>query len=298
MKIIKPGLVALLTSAAIYGSFGVMIRLLSYELSLTSQVIFRYSLALVILISMVLVTKAKLKFKKESILPMLGLALFMQISITNFTKATLLIPISSLIGAFYIGSLVTATLTGIFVYKEKISWTGASSTLLAGLGLWLLTLNGGNFAGLILAIIAGSAESVTQAIRKSAPNLSKGVTAVIAIFGILMFTLLQNIFNKEVLMIPRLPLTWLVGIVFGLAAVFVNIAVTYGFRKIPINLGSIIMSTEIGFGALFGLIVLGMKPSLTELVTITLITVAVIVQNITIKNDAKILVFVRKILEG
>ena len=196
MKIIKPGLVALLTSAAIYGSFGVMIRLLSYELSLTSQVIFRYSLALVILISMVLVTKAKLKFKKESIMPMLGLALFMQISITNFTKAALLIPISSLIGAFYIGSLVTATLTGIFVYKEKISWTGASSTLLAGLGLWLLTLNGGNFAGLILAIIAGSAESVTQAIRKSAPNLSKGVTAVIAIFGILMFTLLQNIFNS------------------------------------------------------------------------------------------------------
>ena len=97
---------------------------------------------------------------------------------------------------------------------------------------------------------------------------------------------------------PTHPDTWMVGVVFGLLAVIVNIAVTYGFRKIPINLGSIIMSTEIGFGALFGLIVLGMKPSLTELVTITLITVAVIVQNITIKNDAKILVFVRKILEG
>lgn len=297
MKSNWKGPTALLTSAAIYGSYGVLIKILGQELDVASQIVFRYSLAIILLIGLIFLAQVKLKIPRKSIPLLISFATLMQMSIWLFTKGAMTTTIPSLLGAFYIGTIVTGTILGSVVFRERLSRKTMVSTVIAILGLYLLSKNSLSNIGMLYGLVAGSIECITHSIRKYLDGVSRGAIALVAMGGVLVFTSIGNALSGLPLGWPTMLQTWWVGIIFAILAVLVNMTLTYGFRATPVNWGSLIMAGEIVFGSLFAWWWLGLSPTNNELVSSWLILMAIVTQNVKVVYNGRLLKTIRQILE-
>ncbi len=226
------------------------------------------------------------------------LAGLMQGSIWSFTQGAVLTSISSLLGSFYIGSIATASVLGRLVFKERVeikSWVG---TLLAVGGLYALMQENTNMAGVIFGLIAGAFESMTQAIRKYLRGVSPGAILLTSVLGILIFSLMTNYVSGNQFRVPVITETWVAGGCFALLLVMVNLLITYGFRRVSMNVGSIIMSSELLFGMLMSVMLLSTNPTTSEVMAATAIMASIIIQNTTVNSDNKVVALTKKMLEG
>lgn len=298
MKTNWKGPIALLASAAIYGSYGVLIKLLGQELNVASQIIFRYALAIIFLLGLISLTQAKLKIPQKSIPLLILFAILMQIGIWLFTKGAMTTTVPSLLGAFYIGTIVSGTILGSVVFREKLSRKMVVSTTIAIVGLYLLSKNSLSNIGTLYGLAAGSIECVTHSLRKYLVGVSRGVMALVAMGGVLIFTIIGAILNAQSLSWPITLQTWWVGIIFATLAVLVNMTLTYGFRLTPVNWGSLIMAGEIVFGSLFAWRWLGMAPTNNEWISGGLILMAIVAQNVNVEHNGRVIKTIRQMLEG
>lgn len=297
MKKNTSGVISLILSAAIYGSFGLLIQWMGAEMSVVNQIVFRYSLALVVILALFAVIKPKIVVPRSSWPMLIVLAGLMQGSIWSFTQGAVLTSISSLLGSFYIGSIATSSFLGNLVFKDRVeikSWIG---TLFAVAGLYALVHENTNVTGVIFGLIAGMAESMTQAIRKYLSDVSPGGILLTSVLGVLLYSLLVSIYSDNQLQAPILMGTWVAGSFFAVLLVIVNLAVTYGFRRVSMNVGSIIMSSELLFGMVMSALLLSVRPSINEMVAAISIMVSIIIQNVGVESDNRLVVIVRRVLE-
>lgn len=281
-----------------YGSFGILIQWMGGEMSVINQIIFRYSLAVILILSLVTITKPRLKVPKKSWPVLLVFAIVIQLSIWSFTKGAVLTSIPSLLGSFYIGSIVTGTLLSLSIFREKIALKNWVGTFIAILGLYILSKNFIGNQGIIYGLAAGSAECITQAIRKYLSGVSKGAILLTSLLGVLTVSLVSALISGSSFYLPQLTTTWIGGSIFALLVGAVNITVTYGFRLLPMNVGSVIMSSEIFFGAIFSTIFLSIKPTGSELFASIAVLLSILIQNMVIKADNRLILSIRKMLEG
>ena len=85
--------------------------------------------------------------------------------------------------------------------------------------------------------------------------------------------------------------TWAVGLMFGFILVAVNYLLLVGFQNFDLSLGVIILSSELIFALLFGLLVFGEKPLPKEIIGGLFVMAAVILPNLNLlpsKNKNKI----------
>lgn len=298
MKYSWRGSVALLISAAIYGSYGSLIKLLGRELNVPSQIVLRYALAVILLAGLVVGTKVRFKFQRKTV-PMLVLfGVLIQAGIWCFTQGALLTTIPSLLGAFYIGSIISGAVIGVLIFRERLSGKSMVATTIAIGGLYWLTKDATSDVGVLYGLVAGLLECTTHSIRKYLSKVSRGMMALVAMLGTLVFTLVSAEISHQPLVWPTQTQTWLVGMVFATLATLVNMTLTYGFRSTPIAWGSILMATEIVFGSLMGWWWLGTAPTSTEWTNNLLILLAIISQNMPVLHNKKVLTFIRNTLEG
>lgn len=291
------GAISLILSAAIYGSFGLLIQWMGADMSVMNQIVFRYSLTLVVILVLFAVVKPRIVVPRNSWPVLILFAGLMQGSIWSFTQGAVLTSISSLLGSFYIGSIATSSILGVLVFKDRVeikSWIG---TLFAVAGLYALAHESTNMTGVIFGLIAGMAESMTQAIRKYLNDVSPGGILLTSVFGVLLYSLLVSIYSDIQLHAPILMGTWVAGSLFAVLLVIVNLAVTYGFRRVSMNVGSIIMSSELLFGMVMSALLLSVRPSINEMVAATSIMVSIIIQNVGVESDNRLVVIIKRLLE-
>lgn len=292
------GIISLLLSGAMYGSFGILIQWMGSEMSVINQIIFRYFLAVVLILSLLAITKPRLKVPKKSWPVLLVFAIITQVSIWSFTKGAVLTSIPSLLGSFYIGSIVSGTMLGLLVFHEKLALKNWVGTFMAILGLYVLSQNFVGNRGILYGLVAGSLECLTQAIRKYLGGVSKGAILLASLLGVLAMSLISALISGYSFYLPQLTTTWIGGSIFAVLVGVVNITVTYGFRLLPMNVGSVIMSGEIFFGALFSTLFLSTKPTGTELFASIVVLLSIVVQNWVIREDTKLVLLIRKMLEN
>ena len=222
----------------------------------------------------------------------------MQLAIWCFTNGAIATTIPSLLGAFYIGAIVSGTILGSMIFRERLSRKAKVATAIAVVGLYLLSQNSLSNTGILYGLAAGSLECITHSIRKYLGGVSRGVMALVAMGGTLAFTSLGAGLTNQSLTWPTLPQTWWVGIIFAILAILVNMTLTYGFRMTPVNWGSLIMAAEIFFGSIMGWWWLGVVPTSDEWVSNGLILAAIMVQNVDVAHNGKVLKVIRQTLEG
>lgn len=282
MKQTTLGLVSLLSSGLIFGSFGVWVRLLSADLSSYQQIAFRNIIALGIALLIIIITKIKINFKGASPKYLFLFGISFPLGVICYTLSVLNTTIMLSIFSFYLGSILSSLVIGILVFKEKLTIQKTLSLALVILGFTFFAkgLNSLNI-GIILGIMGGLFDVVSNSFRKHlAGKINRVVLTLIPqIGGIVVATIFM--IQSATFQIPSINTSsWLIGIIFGALLFSVNYLLLYGFQHFDLNLGTIAISSEVVFASLFGYLLFAETPSPTDFYGGMLIVAAIVIGNL------------------
>jgi drug/metabolite transporter (DMT)-like permease len=85
--------------------------------------------------------------------------------------------------------------------------------------------------------------------------------------------------NKQEILPSITPASWLIVIFFGLLIVAVNYLLLLGFRNFDLNLGTILLSSEMVFTPIFAFLAFGEAPSLYVIIGGVFIAASIVLVN-------------------
>lgn len=258
----KKGYLALVLVTVIYGSYGVMIRLVGQDFAVFSQAWIRNLLVAVMASFGLWLLKIKLKPIQRKhwlwiVLWLLSGIGTIPLTFTAFNN----LPIGTTYILIYVAMITTGYLSGWIFFKEKITALKVGSIFLAFIGLLIIySINIAADKMLFFFIALGSGaltglwNTVTKKFSDSYSNLQ-----LVLIDGFASFAVSLVAFFALGEGLPEIRLTpawgWIVLYAcFQMAAVGL---VVYGFKHVEAQIGSIILPLETFFGALFGFVVFG-----------------------------------------
>jgi drug/metabolite transporter (DMT)-like permease len=283
------GFLSLLACAVIFGSMSIFIRLLSKEMSVYQQIGFRNFVSLIISLAIILITKQSFfSIKKVSLKHIIPYMFMFQIGVILFTFSVLMTKVVITVFGLYLGSLLTSLLLGMVFFQEKLTPMKMVSLGLVVLGLTVYTypfnfsLLGGGF---FLAVLAGFFDATANSLRK---HLSGKVDRFVLVSlqmigGLIAASVMLAIFGP--LALPSLSLSsWVVGIIFGIEVVAIAYLTLIGFQNFDLNLGTIVLSTELFWGSLFAFLVFGEASTTPEILGGMIILIASVVANMAVED--------------
>ena len=283
----RVGFVALLLTGLIYGSFGIFIRFISVGLGIDQQIFARNLIAFIIAFAIIIVSKRDWRFKKYT-KDLVLFAISFQIAAIAYTYGVLQAKIAIVTLGLYSGSLITSLILGTFIFHEKISRVKITSLLLTLLGLvalsWPISIHSVNM-GLALGILSGATEGIANGFRKSfSGKVDRIVVVAIQVFGGVLIGFGFMAFSNQ-LSIPVLaPFTIGMIIILGILLVATSYLIILGFQNFDLNLGTIVMSTELVFAPVLAILFFREIPTLYEIIGGICIIIAVIIPNISFSN--------------
>lgn len=293
------GFLALLACAVLFASFSIFVRILSNDLSAYQQIGFRNLIALVIGAFAVILSKQS--FSSLADIPKKYTVLYtitFPIAVILYTLSVLEIKIVSTIFGLYLGALITSLFAGIIFFKEKITKMKLLSLILVSLGLiaYAYPFDGSLLSvGFLLAVLSGVFDATANSFRKYlAGKVDRFVLVVLQMIGGLTVAAGLMVFAGQFTMPNISPTSWLVGGIFGLSLVAISYLTLVGFQNFDLNLGTVILSSELFFASVFALLFFGEISSFTELMGGTLIILATVVANWTIQKESRIFLLYQK----
>ncbi len=268
MKNLKiSGPTALVGAAFMYAMFGVFIRIMSHMWGNFAQVAVRFTLAAIIVFIYLSFRKNKVSFPKDKLKNVVALGLTFPILVLLLTFSYQRTTIANTTFLLYAGSILSAFAIGTFVMREKINTNKIVAILLAlvGISLYssaLFTFNSGVFLGLAAGLIDG----VSNTLRKSLGGIDR--MAVLRIqYGVASVLLIVLTFVSQETIITKFN-TWSLIITFLYAFLLIGLAnlLLYGFHHIDVNIGTIILSSELLFATLIGYVIYREAPSPHEVI--------------------------------
>ncbi|MGH3546154.1 MAG: EamA family transporter [Mycobacteriales bacterium] len=280
------GALALLGAAALYASFGVPIRILDTWFGHSTQAAARFAVAAAILAGITVWQGSRValhQLLRERFWPALGLAAAVSAEVVFFTAAVTRTTLANTVFLLYAGTIVTSLAMGALLFGEHMTATKAVATAIALTGLAtyagsLAALSTGVLAGLAAGICNGAANGLRRSLKKA----DRGAVLLIQYgFGSLIALLIAVLLGER-LVHPAgagVDIVWplLVAVVFGAALVGLGYLLLYGFGHCDLSAGTILLTTEIGFAVLFGWLLYGEIPSVTEAIGGVLVFAAAIV---------------------
>lgn len=279
------GFLALLAGAVSYGTFGIWIRILSRELGPFEQIVFRNLVGFILIALIVIVRKISLDLRQISRVKLLLYSISFPLGVVCFTFSVLEGKIAVSVFALYVGSILTSLPIGVLFFKERLDVRKGLSLALGLLGLAFFSwpLSEGISIGFILGLLSGVFDAISNSFRKFFSGrmdrfILTGIQMAGGVFVATVFLLIQGGSFPTFLNLSLV--SWLVGFVFGLVLVGVNYLLLFGFGHFDLNLGSIILSSELFFATILSLLVFGEKPTGWEFFGEVLILLAVITANL------------------
>lgn len=191
-------------------------------------------------------------------------------SVLFFTIASIQTKIALAVFGLYIGSLLSSLIIGIIFFREKFTGEKLLSLSLTVLGLLFLTyplsLTTVNM-GILLGLLAGCFEGIANAFRKQiAGKKDRFVLAGYqSIGGIIVSGGLLLIAGQTTF--PALSAaTIIVTLLFGLILMSVMVLLLVGFKNFDLNLGTIVLSSELVFSLIFGILFFSEYPKTAEII--------------------------------
>ncbi len=282
------GLTSLISCAAVFGISSILIRILSSELSDLGQAMARMLLAGLIALNIFIVNRKPLDLKRVKAWQLIIFAFAFPLIVIFLTVSINLIKVASAIFYLYVGKILAAVLLDIFVFKEKMNLKRSISIILLISGL-LFFLN--PFAegftlslGIIFGLIAGVIASVDAAFRKVLSGLVDRwflVWMPMLTGSALCFVIIY--FQGEDLNPIMSNNSFYILILSGALMIAAQMLMLIGFKHIDINLGTIILSSELIFTMIFAVFFFQEIPAVNEIIGSGFVIAAILNRNLKIK---------------
>ena len=280
------GFLSLLASAALYGTFGVLIRILSSDLSSFQQIIFRNLIGFILVSLVLTIYKIPFNFKGVSRIKLFVYTVSFPLGVVLFTFSVLSGKITVSVFSLYVGSILTSLLIGRLFFGERLSWAKVASLILVFLGLglfsWPISLNNLSVS-FLFGLVSGAFDATANACRKSLSGKTDRfvLTSLQMLGGVVVASLiLLSRGNSSLLPAQISAVSWGVGLAFGLILILVNYLLLFGFEHFDLNLGTVVLSSELFVATFFGFIFFAEKPTLLEFSGEVFILLAVAVANL------------------
>lgn len=252
----QKGELALLSAAFLYGFFGVFSKIINFHLPIFYQSWVRNIFAVMVLgIALLIYKKWKPVAWKDHIWFFLrsvcGFISFIGIYIA-FTG----LDIGTTYFLSFAASVVAGYMLGIIVFKEKLTGNGILSFVLALIGLifvYRVNINPQTLPFVCLAVISGLAAPGWSAFSKKISSIYSNLELnVIDSLYAALFPFVISLFVRE----PWVPIefnaVWISTFFFGLMFIINGLLIVYGYSKVSVQTGSIIMLFEIVAGIALG----------------------------------------------
>lgn len=292
MSMSKPkGFLALLLSGIIFGSFGIWIRLLNQELTAYQQIFLRNLIGFLLAATIVIILKQKWSLRGVKPIYVFLYATLFPIAIIFFVFAMLNTRISTAIFAFYASSLLSSLIIGRIFFNDKMSGPKVFSLVLAFLGLGILSypfsLSTFNW-GFVFGVIAGFFDTATNGFRRLlSGKIDRFVlVATQMLGGVIISIILINLVKQSVL-VPISSFTLVIATIFGLLLMSVSFLTLVGFKNFDLNLGTIVISSELVFATIFAALIFKEYPTAKDLIGGLFIAAGIIVSNLKLLKSYK-----------
>ena len=279
------GFLALLVTAFLFALTGVFVRYFEATLSVYQLVTYRDSLVFVFALLILRITGQPLPLRAVPVGYLVGFALsygftflFFNLSVlhTTFTTATF---------GIYLTSIILAIILGAWLFTEALRRTDWLGIGLVGVGLLAFsyplslgdTLGLGFFYGCITGVTLALSNMFRKRIGPQIPPF--GLVLVQSVGGVTVGGVLMLIFAQP-LTLPGDAFSWLALITYALINLSVAYLLVIGFKNFDLNLGSVVLSSDLIFAILLGFFVYREIPTPGQMVGSVLILMAIVVINI------------------
>lgn len=275
---------ALLFSGIVFGSFGIWIRILSRELTSYQQIFARNFFGFIICCIVILLLKQKWNFSKVNKIYVILYGICFPLSVIFYTFSILSTKIAITTFAFYAASFIGSFVIGKVLFSDKIHLIKVVSLSLAFLGIFILSYKSFSTGilnwGFIFGFLGGFLDSCTNAFRRFLASKIESfvLVSIQMIGGIVVATLFMLIFAQKVPSVMS-PITILVAVLFGFLLVGLNFLLNFGFQDFDLNLGTILLSTELVAAPIFGLLIFKESLALTDIIGGGFIIFAILLSN-------------------
>ena len=285
MKNNATGFVALLTTGFLFATTALFVRLFEAQSSVYQQVAYRDGVVLLAALLILLARRRPLGLRRSTLLPQIGFALSYGFTFLFFSLAVATTTLTTATFAIYLSSILVAVMMGAWLFGERLRRQDLWGLLLVAIGLvafsFPFSLSETLGLGFVYGLLTGVAQSLANTFRKmvgeqvdryalvatqAAGGTAVGVTAALLFDG----TLLSDI---SLSLWPMLLLYSATNFAFAYLLLV-------GFQNFDLNLGSIVLSSELFFAILLGIIFYAEIPTPWQLTGSLLIMIAIVVINL------------------
>jgi drug/metabolite transporter (DMT)-like permease len=285
------GFLALLFSASIYGTFGVWVRFLEQDFTGSQQILVKNGVAFIFALIAVKFFKENFSFKGIDKRYMAFYLVAFLIGVPAFTFGILMAKVTTVIFGLYAGSLISSLIVGVMWFKEKVSITKmiAFGLVFLGLLIYVYPLSSDSLnLGLGLGLLSGLCDTVVNSTRKYLGDKIDrfALISLQALTGSVLAICLM-VMNQEFTISSLSAGSVISGLIYGFITVGVAYLMLVGFQSFDLNLGTIVVSSELIFASLFALLLFGEVPKTTEVFGGIFIMAAIVVMNTNLHTFTK-----------
>lgn len=275
------GFLALLAAGIIYSINDIIIRLLGNQLSSFQQVMYR-SLVAFLIINIILTPLQLYKHvQKVKRTYMLLYTLTFPIVFILFNASILTTKIADTVFSFFIGSLLCSLILEYVLFHLPVTKVKIFSSLLTLCGMICFSLPFNNMQvnfGFILGLISGALYTVMNTfIKRLDKKIDKLSLVAVQMFGgIVVTSFLLPVTKQD--FFPHLNLqTVLLLVISGVLLLMATYYILIGFQNFDLNLGTIIISSELFFAPLFAFLLFHEALTVYEITGGILIGLAILI---------------------
>lgn len=282
------GFFSLLSCGLILAFFGLLVRFLSKYIGNFTQVSLRMWVAVLIVLPYFYFKKISLRVQPKNIFLFSTLILSFPLYIIFFTISIMNAKLANALFYLFTSSLLTSYILGFFYFKEKINYQKIIAAILSISGITFLAYPFNfthSYLGIISGIIGGFFWGLSNASRKF--YIGKMNRWLIILYQMIVggiIALLLAIIFKEFKTDIWTMNTYALLLIFGIGLVLIQFLLFTGFENFKLNLGSIILASQLVFAQILGIFILHEIPTFTELIGCVCIIIAIILSNLTRKN--------------
>lgn len=282
------GPLSLLLIGVLFGLSGVIAKYLSFWLNPYQVVGYRFSIAFVFAILTLLISKQKISFENASPGKLIAFALTFPVSVIFFTLAIFNTTVSMAVFAFYIATLVSSFIVGRMYFGEVITKNKKIALFFVLLAVVAFTDPFRNFSiqpGFLYGILSGIFQTIASSYQKILGKSTNRISLLLfqTLAGVVI-SILALLITGGGLFASLLPFAAAITILFGGIFLAISYLFLVGFKHTNLNVGSILVSSELFFGPFFAFLLLSEKLNSLELLGGLLIAIAIVYSN---KKDNK-----------
>jgi len=249
------GFLSLIFCAFLYGFYGILTRVVAFNIPLFFGSFFRNFLSSLILLFIIFLTRTWKPIHQNDAINIIARSCLGFIGFLGAFIPLIYLPIGTFYFINYAGVVIGAYIIGLFFMNEKITKIKVFSLIVSLFGLSLIysfSLQSSQIPYMILAFIGGIGTTCWNIFTKKTSHTYSALQLNFIDFVLFsVIGLLFSIVFREQRAMPQFSLPWLANYGFILMFLVTGQLIIIGFKYIDSQKGSLILLCEIVFGILF-----------------------------------------------